>query len=265
MLQPGVASEHEPRTFAPPDASAAAEVSREAWPYTVAMLSRHRLAEIASLLADPSRAGMLSALWDGRARPAGELARHAGVTAATASMHLSKLLAAGLVRVQVSGRHRYFRLAGPEVGEALEALARLVPSPRRDAAGLPPERRALQRARLCYDHLAGALGVAVTEALASQRALVLEAEGLRLGVKAAPTFAKLGLDLAAFDSGRRPLVRTCIDWTERREHVAGALGAAIASEFLERDWIRRERGVRSVLVTTLGRRELRRWLGIRWD
>ncbi len=240
-------------------------VAARSVPYADGMISRHRLAEVAALLADPSRAAMLGALWDGRALPAGMLAREAGVTAATASSHLSKLLASGLVRVQVTGRHRYFRLAGPEVGEALEALARLIPPRDAAPAELPPARRALQHARLCYDHLAGALGVAVTDALVAKRALALSADGLVLGARAAAAFGRLDVDLATLRAGSRPLVRTCIDWTERREHLAGALGAALAAEFLERDWIRRQRGTRSVLVTALGRGELLKRLGLRWE
>src|SRR5262245_8239711 len=132
------------------------------------MVSKHRLSEVAALLADPSRAAMLGALGDGRALPAGDLARTAGVSAATASAHLGKLRAAGLIREQISGRHRYFRLAGPEVMHALEALEQLIPP--KPPVHVAPERRALHAARLCYDHLAGALGVSVTQALVERRA-----------------------------------------------------------------------------------------------
>src|SRR5262245_18986464 len=166
------------------------------------MVSKHRLAEVAGLLADPSRAAMLGALMDGRVLPAGDLARVAGVTAATASAHLKRLASLGLVRVQAGGRHRYVRLAGPEVAAALEALERLVP-PR--AAGGPrsPEAAALTAARLCYAHLAGSLGVAVTQALLDGNVLVFQGDELAPGRRARPALARLGLgiDLTALTRG----------------------------------------------------------------
>jgi DNA-binding transcriptional ArsR family regulator len=222
------------------------------------MVSKHRLAEVAALLADPSRAAMLGALMDGRALPAGDLARVAGVTAATASAHLKRLASLGLVRVQACGRHRYVRLAGSDVAVALEALERLVRT-RPARSERTPEQSALAGARLCYDHLAGALGVAVTQAL-------LERDGLVRGRRTAPVLARLGLglDLGVLARGPRPLLRTCIDWTERREHVAGALGEALANAFLERDWVRRRRGTRAPLVTGAGRRALRERFGVSW-
>ena len=226
------------------------------------MISRFRLAEVAALLADPSRAGMLSALWDGRSRPAGELAQLAGISAATASSHLRRLVAAGLLRVEPRGRHRYFRLAGPEIATTLEALAHLIPDRTSSSARLSPERQRLQQARLCYDHLAGRLGVAITQALLQRRALRLDDGALVPGVRARSGFSTLGVDLREFDTERRALVRTCIDWTERREHLGGALGAGVATALLERDWIRRRRGSRALIVTERGRRELRRRLEV---
>ena len=141
-------------------------------PYAAVMVSRHRLAELASLLADPGRAGMALALWDGRARPAGELARIAGVTPATASSHLARLVAGGVLRVEPRVRHRYYRLAGDHVAGVLESLAQALP-PRASRESADTPRPALHRARLCYDHLAGALGVGVADALQGQRALEL--------------------------------------------------------------------------------------------
>ncbi|HEU4427346.1 MAG TPA: winged helix-turn-helix domain-containing protein [Myxococcota bacterium] len=228
------------------------------------MVSRHRLAEVASLLADPRRAAMCGSLMDGRSLPAGELARAAGVTASTASSHLAKLEASGLVVAQAVGRHRYFRLGGPEVAEALEGLARLIPRGGVKVAPTSASKAALQHARLCYDHLAGALGVAVTHALVERKALALDLDGLALGPRANATLAQLGVDLDAIGAGARPLIRTCIDWTERRQHVAGSLGAAIANEFLEREWVRRQRGTRALVVTTRGQRELVKRLALDW-
>ena len=226
------------------------------------MFSKHRLAEVAALLGDTARAGMVTSLWDGRARPAGELARLAGVTPATASAHLAKLLAGGVLRVESRGRHRFYRLADERVAQAIEALAALLPP--RPAAGadtLAP----LHRARLCYDHLAGRLGVAVSDALLERGWLEHEADAYTLPARGRRAFARLGLDVSALEHGRRPLLRSCLDWTERREHVGGALGAALASELLELDWLRRERGTRALLVTRAGRRGLSDTFGLRWD
>jgi DNA-binding transcriptional ArsR family regulator len=225
------------------------------------MFSRHRLAEVAALLGDPGRAGMVTALWDGTARPASELARIAGVTPATASSHLSRLVAGGLLRVEPRGRHRYYRLAGSRVADALEALALVVPPHVANdvkEAGSP-----MRRARLCYDHLAGGLGVAVSNALLTRRLLVLHDGAYALPPAGRRWFERLGIEVAALERGRRPLLRSCIDWTERREHLGGALGAALAADLLERDWLRRVRGERALLVTTDGRRGLARALGLR--
>ena len=228
------------------------------------MIAKHRVAEVAALLADPSRAAMLGALQNGRAQPAGVLARAAGVSAATASVHLKKLAASGLIVGTKFGRHRYFRLAGHEVNDALEALARLTPPPRASAKASSPEQRALCEARLCYDHLAGALGVAVTDALVKNRALISRGDdfSLTIGPRARATFATLGIDIGELGGGSRPLVLSCMDWTERREHLAGALGAAVAMAALEQHWVRRISGTRALRVTGAGRRALAR-LGVK--
>lgn len=227
------------------------------------MIPKYRLAEAAALLADPSRAAMLGALQDGRAQPAGALAAIAGVSAATASAHLAKLRAAGLIQQQISGRHRYFRLAGHEVADALEALARLIPPPPRSIANGSPERRALAAARLCYDHLAGALGVAVADALVARKALVARGDDFTLaaGPRARAVFGQIGIEYDELAGGSRPLVRSCTDWTERREHLAGALGAALATTCLERGWVRRQSGTRALRVTDSGRRAFADRLG----
>jgi len=230
--------------------------------YAPRMFSRHRLAEVAALLGDPARAGMVTSLWDGRARPAGELARLAGVTPATASAHLTKLLAGGVLRVETRGRHRFYRLADERVAQALEALGAILPPGRApDAGSLPP----LHVARLCYDHLAGRLGVSVSDALLARGLLVHEDGAYALPTKGRRFFARFGLTVDELEQGRRPLLRSCLDWTERREHVGGALGAAFATQLLERDWVRRERGSRALFVTTAGRKGFADSLGLRWD
>lgn len=227
------------------------------------VFSKHRLAEVAALIADPSRAAMLGALQNGRAQTAGALARAAGVSAATASAHLKKLRMSGLIVQNLSGRHHYFRLAGHEVNDALESLARLIPKPARSIAAQTPERRALCDARLCYDHLAGAIGVAIADALVASKALAASGDDftLALGPRARVVFKKVGINIDEL-RGPRPLVRSCTDWTERREHLAGALGAALATACLERGWVKRIRGTRALRVTDAGRRALARQLGV---
>lgn len=225
------------------------------------MLSRYRMAEVAALIGDPVRAGMLAALGDGSARPAGELARIGGVGAATASRHLARLVEGGLLRVEALGRHRYFRLADPGVGEALEALSRLAPPRSAPAArSLVPE--PLRAARMCYDHLAGALGVAFADRLLAKKLLRRDGAAFALTGGSVRGFARLGVDVPALAAGRRPLLKACLDWSERREHLGGALGAALTHALLERDWLRRVRDSRALLLTRSGEAGLARTLGL---
>ncbi|MDT0422576.1 MULTISPECIES: ArsR/SmtB family transcription factor [Streptomyces] len=203
---------------------------------------------VAQALAAPARSVFCNLLMDGTARPAGELARAAGVGASTASEHLSVLVAAGLLECTASGRRRYYRLAGPEVARALEALGALTgPTPVR---GYRPSRQAarLAAARFCYDHLAGRLGVALSEAWHASGWL---REGLTPA--GAEGFAALGVDVEAARTARRPTVRSCADWTERRPHLAGALGAAVGARFLAAGWVERHRTDRGLTVTPAGR------------
>lgn len=227
-------------------------------------LERPKLAATAFLIADPARAAMLMALVDGRALPAGELAFAGGVTPQTASAHLAKLLDGGLLAVEIQGRHRYYRLASAHVAAVLETLATLTPpqasrvrSPQR---GIQP----LRLARCCYDHLAGRLGVAVAEAL-EQRAWLTAHDASRYAVSPAGAawFARMGVDLPHLAQGRRALARRCLDWTERRHHLAGALGAALLDQLSARHWLRRVDGSRALVVTDLGWAGLLAELGIR--
>ena len=222
------------------------------------------IARVGALMGDPSRASMLMALMSGEALTAGELAFRAGVALPTASGHLAQLVDGGLLAVAKQGRHRYYRLAGPAVAHAVETLSDLAiqvsPSPRR----VMPEDAPLRRARTCYDHLAGRLGVAVAEGLVDRRVLRRTDEGLAL-VRRGSGEALLhswGIELAHLEGARRPVVRSCIDWTERRPHLAGSLGAAIVDRFLDTGWIRRRRDDRAVTVTPLGERRLREELGV---
>jgi len=218
------------------------------------------LARIAALIGDPSRAAMLLALSDGRALPAGELARHASISPQTASAHLDKLFRAHLLAVEVQGRHHYYRLRGPEVGQLLESLSIVAPparTPARDDSAT-----SLRLARICYDHLAGKLGVAVTRALCD-RCYVHDGEaGYTVTHKGQSWFRSLGVDVDELRVGRRPLTRRCLDWSERRPHLAGALGAALANRFMKLNWITRARSGRVVYLTERGEKALRAQLEI---
>lgn len=224
-------------------------------------------AAVAHLIADPARAAMLATLLDGRARPAGELARAAGITAQTASSHLAKLLDGGLLAVEVQGRHRYHRLAGPHVAEALERLAviRPVVPPARPRAP-NPEVEALRFCRSCYDHLAGRVGVGVTDALRKEGFLD-DAPDRRFHVTPAGErwFASVGLEVGALRPTRRGLARPCLDWTERRHHLAGPLGDGLLEAFCRLGWLRRHAGSRRITVTPLGWAGLAEAFGIRPD
>ncbi|GAA4206435.1 winged helix-turn-helix domain-containing protein [Actinocatenispora rupis] len=220
-------------------------------------------AAVARLIGEPARAAMLDALLAGRALAAGELARIAGVSPATASEHLSRLREGGLIEVVAQGRHRYHRLASPDVGHALEALALI--SPPRPVRTLRQSRanRALASGRTCYDHLAGRIGVAVHDTLVERDAIRAGGDGYLLTDPGADLLAGLGVDVAGARGARRSFARPCLDFTERRTHLAGALGAAICDRFLSQGWlVRRGTGQRGLRVTDGGRRVLADSLGI---
>jgi DNA-binding transcriptional ArsR family regulator len=213
----------------------------------------------ASLLADPGRASMLMILLDGRALPAGELAYAAGVTAQTASSHLAKLLAGGLVRVETEGRHRYYRLAGAHVAQALEGLAAIRPEEPIRRRTLSPEVRQLRLCRCCYDHLAGQIGVAVTRALQERGHLIAAAEKkFEIPAAGAAWFSGIGLDIRTIKPTRRGLARQCLDWTERTHHLAGPLGVQLLGVLCAAGWLRRSKDSRAVEVTPKGWIELKR-------
>jgi DNA-binding transcriptional ArsR family regulator len=213
----------------------------------------------ASLMGDATRATFLMALSQGHSLPAGELARRARVTPSTASIQLAKLVEGGLLTVERNGRHRYYGLKDPNVAAAIESLA--VIAPRRPASSLKQARvgSELQAARTCYDHLAGALGVALLDALQRQALLTAQLEPTKRAVK---RFAQLGIDVGELARRRRPLAKRCLDWTERRHHLAGSLGAALATRCFELGWIERLPSSRAVRVTEKGRRGLLRELAI---
>ena len=211
------------------------------------------IASVAALLGDPARANILTALMDGRALTVSELAEAAGVTIQTASGHLAKLGAANLLAAEKQGRHRYYRLSGPDVAQVLEALMGLAQRTGAVRVRTGPKDAALRAARVCYDHLAGERGVELLDCLkrqgvvAGERDLVLTDRGRRF-------FEAFGIDVARLEKGRRPLCRPCLDWSERRSHLGGALGAAILSRLIERRWVRRGDG-RVLTFTPDGLRE----------
>ncbi|MXP65128.1 ArsR family transcriptional regulator [Roseomonas sp. M0104] len=225
------------------------------------MLSTAGFAETAALVGDPARANMLAALMEGRALTATELARTAGVTPQTASGHLARLAGAGLLAVERQGRHRYHRLATPAVAQMLEGIMAVAAgaAPRRAPVVVGPRDQALRRARTCYDHLAGRLAVAMAERMVKRGQLELSADGGALTGAGAAFLAELGLDLAPLAARpRRVFCRPCLDWSERRPHIAGALGAALCRHCLSQGWLRRIEGTRAVSVTPAGRLALER-------
>jgi len=220
------------------------------------------LAAIASLLADSTRARFCLALLDGRAWTAGELAAHAGVAASTATGHLNLLVDGGLLAEERQGRHRYVRLAGQDVAELIERVAAFAPrrpSPAHTTLSVVNRDKALARGRTCYDHLAGTLGVSITDAM-TERGLIAWDSGLVLTGAGSAWLDRLGVALAA--RTRRPPVRSCLDWTERRPHLAGSVGAALCGLAFGSGWIRRIGSGRAVAVTEVGERALRTELGL---
>jgi len=216
------------------------------------MLADANIAYTAMLLADPTRACFLTMLSDGRALPAGELARSARVSPSVASIHLTKLVEAKLLIAERQGRHRYFRLADPTIVQLLEALA--THSPPRPIRSLREAEtgKAIRFARTCYDHLAGALGVRITAALVQQKHLVEENRHFLVTERGTERFHKLGIDVHALRGQRRAFAPCCLDWSERQYHVAGALGAALATRCFELGWIKRLALNRALQVTDEG-------------
>ena len=218
------------------------------------------IAGIASLVGDPARAEVLCALMADRALTATELAHIAGVTKQTISAHMSKLVEAGLVAVECQGRHRYFRLAAPDVAQLLESLMGVAFRTGAVRLRSSPREPALRKARVCYDHLAGEAGVSVYERLVKRKALSAEGAVLSLTPAGRRLFASLDIDTDSLASQRRTYCRACLDWSERRHHLAGALGSALFAKLLERGWARRERESRVVKISAEGERAIDAWL-----
>ena len=205
---------------------------------------------------------MVSALLDGRALTASELASAARITPQTASTHLAKLTEAGVLSVVRQGRHRYFRLASPSVGDMIDGIVAVALAKRPRYRPLSPHARALGAARICYDHLAGRLSVDLTDAFVAREYVVLDVEAAEITRAGIRFFTEFGIELSTPRATRRRFCRLCLDWTERRPHIAGAVGAAITRRYFELGWMERMKGSHAVLVTPSGRRGFRKTFGI---
>jgi len=219
------------------------------------------IAEIAALAGDPARANILCALLDGRAMTATELAYAARVTPQTASAHLGKLAEAGLISALKSGRYRYFRLASPAVAQMMESIMAVAIANRPRYRPLSRQAAILRDARVCYDHLAGRLGVQIADAMVALGYIVLEDEGGHLTDSGTRFLSDLGIDLFVESRRRRRLCRSCLDWTERRPHIGGAVGAALTERWLALGWIERAKDSRAVAITGAGERGFREIFG----
>jgi DNA-binding transcriptional ArsR family regulator len=225
------------------------------------MTATNKLAVVAACAGDPARASMLNALVDGRAFTAGELSSVARITPQTASGHLARMVDAGLLVVASQGRHRYYRLASPDVAIMLESMMVVAESGRRIGRTGPAEEK-LRFARSCYDHLAGWLAVGIADRLVNEGHLLLTPDGGELSDSGRRFFERLGIDLSS--KGGRPFCRACLDWSERRYHVAGTLGTRIMNHCLDAGWVRRVSASRTLEVTPLGKRKFSELFGLRF-
>jgi DNA-binding transcriptional ArsR family regulator len=220
------------------------------------------MARVAALVGDPARANILTSLMDGLAHTPTELALDAGISAATASGHLAQLLDGRLVAVAAQGRHRYYRLASEEVARMLEGIMAVGAEPETRRRATPRVPAELREARSCYDHLAGRLGVAVANGLVMRGGLVLESEAAAVTESGMGLLRELGINLAQARDSRRILCRPCLDWSERRPHLAGRLGAALFEHFLSELWIERVPASRAICVTAAGHAGFKRYFDV---
>ncbi len=226
------------------------------------MSSEVDLSVVAGLIGDPSRAAILTALLGGEALPASELAYRAQVSPQTTSSHLARLVEGGLLSVTTTGRHRYYRIRNADVARVLEALAVISAPPKVRNRRESEELEVLRAARTCYDHLAGQLGVAIGQALLNRGLLVPDGEEYRVTDSGLAWLTALGVTEADLHHGRRKMAAPCVDWSERRDHVGGAVGAAIAARLMTLGWVERVPHSRAVRLTAVGREGLRRELGV---
>jgi DNA-binding transcriptional ArsR family regulator len=226
------------------------------------MITGPIIAEIAALVGDPARATMMSSLLDGGALTASELARAAKITPQTASTHLAKLTEAGLLCPARTGRHRYFRLASPTVVDMIDGIVAVALLKRPRYHPLSGEARALSAARICYDHLAGRLSVDLTDSFVAREYVVLHDEAAEITTAGTRFLTEFGIELPRLRSTHRHFCRLCLDWTERRPHIAGAIGAGITRRYFDLGWMKRMKHSQAVIVTPSGRRGFRKTFGI---
>lgn len=224
-------------------------------------MDSYHIAKIADAIGDPSRTLMLTRLMDGRAYTATELSREANISASTASAHLNRLLDAGLLARVKQGRFAYYRLRDYRVAEAIESLSQLVP-PAYCRSHVPAKMRTLIAGRSCYDHLAGQLGVAIFSGMVERKIILLRNDNPFLTPKGEEKIRSLGVSLQQHPNHKRPLIKACLDWTERRYHLGGTLGKHLLAHCFTKRWIVRQNNNRAVTLTALGKRELRQHFGV---
>lgn len=230
-------------------------------------MNTNQIARIAALMSDPTRAAMLLQLMDGRMLTATELARAGNVSAATASRHLAQMVEYGLMCVEQRGRHRYHRLAGAEVAKVLEGIMQIAGQPpAARAVVVGPRDEAMRMARMCYDHIAGRLGLAIAERLQADELIVFDGEAGHVTERAALALERWGIAPASAPPRGRPYCRPCLDWSERKPHLAGGLGAMICAHALDQGWLMRKSGSRALTITASGAQAWRELLGLQaWD
>jgi DNA-binding transcriptional ArsR family regulator len=221
------------------------------------MFGKHPIADSAFLLSDPARVSILTSLLGGESRPAGELARLASLSPQAATAHLSKMVDGGLLSYRRLGRHHYYQIAKPEVGLALEALAVLAPPPRRSLFSESKSHRALRYARTCYDHLAGQLAIQIWDGLAASKLITTDSGVPELTRRGEDLVTEIGIDVPGLRLMKRPFTKTCLDWTERKHHLAGALGSALLTRFREHGWVSKTLKSRAIRVTADGEKALK--------
>jgi DNA-binding transcriptional ArsR family regulator len=212
--------------------------------------------EIASLIGDPTRATIMWTLLDGKAFTATELAIAADTTPQNISMHLSKLMQAELLRVERQGRHRYYKFSRKEIAYAIEAMVSMLPHPDSKKETKTENESAIKYCRTCYDHLAGKVGVMITDSMLKQKIIVEKNDLFELSNKGEKWFSSLDIDVENLKQQRRFLLRPCLDWSERRHHIAGSLAAALLDKMLSSDWIRRTKNSRAIVITGKGEKKL---------
>ena len=211
---------------------------------------------IAGIVGDPVRATILWTLLGGKAFTATELALAADTSSPNISMHLAKLVQAGLLVVESQGRHRYYRFSRDEIAYAVEAMSTLIPHPAGSDKTDQPVMPAIKQCRTCYDHVAGKTGMAITDGLLSQRMMVSNNAGFDLSAKGSKWFTGMGIDIEALRGQRRILLRPCLDWSERRYHIGGSVAAALLNMMIAEHWIRKNRNSRAVVITAKGRKSI---------